>query len=213
MKPDAGEPTPRASENGARNLAPDPSVRSAKDAVRARIRAGRRQDALSGARDAARLPLLLGLAQPHTVVACYLSVPPEPSTRAFVDVLDAAGIRVLLPKLAGRRAPDWAWFTSAGGLAEGWHGIPEPPGAGLGATALGMASLIVVPALAVTLRGERLGTGGGWYDRALEHAAPDAVVAAVVNDAEVLDAVPHEPWDRCVGVVVTESGVRPAAGE
>lgn len=213
MKPDARVPTPRASENGSRNLPSDASASEAKDAVRARIRAGRRQDASRDARDAARLPLLLGLAERHPVVACYLSVPPEPSTRALVEALDAAGSRVLLPTLAGRRTPDWAWYARGDDLVEGWHRIPEPPGTGLGASALRLASLVIAPALAVTPRGERLGTGGGWYDRALGHAAPGAVVAAVVNDTEVLDAIPTEPWDLRVGVVVTESGVWPATGE
>ena len=186
---------------------------AAKREARERAGATRRHDLARDARDAARLPLLLALAEPHAVVACYLSVPPEPSTVAFVGALDAAGVRVLLPKLAGRRTPDWAWFNGAADLVDGWRGISEPSGAALGASALGLASLIVVPALSVTPHGRRLGTGGGWYDRALGEAASNAVVVAVVNDSEVLDAVPAEPWDRSVDAIVTESGVWTATGE
>ena len=51
--------------------------------------------------------------------------------------------------------------------------------------------------------GHRLGTGGGWYDRALLHADADARVATLVNDAELVADVPREPWDLPVDVIVT----------
>ena len=58
-------------------------------------------------------------------------------------------------------------------------------------------------ALQVTPGGYRLGTGGGWYDRALTHADPDAVRGTLVGDPEVVDAVPREPWVLPVDLVVT----------
>ncbi len=48
------------------------------------------------------------------------------------------------------------------------------------------------------------GTGGGWYDRALAWAKPSARLGLLLFDDEVLDAVPLDPWDRDVHVLVTE---------
>ena len=49
--------------------------------------------------------------------------------------------------------------------------------------------------------------GGGWYDRVLAHRADDVPVWAVVNDDEILDEVPHDPWDESVTAALTPSGL------
>ena len=54
--------------------------------------------------------------------------------------------------------------------------------------------------------GIRLGRGGGYYDRALVHARPDAVLVTVVFDDERVDRLPREVHDRPVTAVVTPSG-------
>jgi 5-formyltetrahydrofolate cyclo-ligase len=72
-----------------------------------------------------------------------------------------------------------------------------------------------MPALSVDRAGVRLGRGGGYYDRALLHARPDAVLVALVFDDEFVDELPAEPHDRRVTAVVTPSGgwqALPAAG-
>jgi 5-formyltetrahydrofolate cyclo-ligase len=71
---------------------------------------------------------------------------------------------------------------------------------------VGAATAVVVPAVAVDRSGVRLGRGGGYYDRALLHARPGALLVAVVYDDELLDELPAEPHDHRVGVVVTPSG-------
>ena len=63
-----------------------------------------------------------------------------------------------------------------------------------------------MPALAVARNGIRLGRGGGYYDRALQHARPGAVLVALVFDDEFVDELPTEPHDRRVTAVVTPSG-------
>ena len=83
--------------------------------------------------------------------------------------------------------------------------MPEPSTEPLGADGLGDATLIWCAALAATPAGDRLGTGGGWYDRALLHARADAVVGVLLRDSEVMDALPVESFDRPVGLIVTEA--------
>jgi 5-formyltetrahydrofolate cyclo-ligase len=96
--------------------------------------------------------------------------------------------------------------VDTGRLAPGRFGLLEPLGPRLGPTALGTADVVVVPALAVSRDGARLGRGGGYYDRALQHARPGAVLVALLFDDELLDEVPAEDHDHRVTAVVTPSG-------
>lgn len=152
---------------------------------------------------------------PEWTTACYFSVSPEPATLELVVAL-AARSRVLLPVLRtgapGKRpVPDWARYTDPGDLIIGRRGIPEPGGDPLGAGALHDADVVICSALALTPAGERLGLGGGWFDEALEHARPDAIVLALVNTDEVLPSLPTHPWDRRVHVIATPAGLTSAA--
>lgn len=136
-------------------------------------------------------------------VAAYLSVPPEPATLEIVAWLNTLGARVVVPVLGDRTRPDWAHYTGPDELRVGFRGIAEPTGAALGAESLAEADLILCPGLAGSERGARLGTGGGWYDRALEHANPQTPVVMLLNDDEVFEAVPMQQWDRRVDAIIT----------
>jgi 5-formyltetrahydrofolate cyclo-ligase len=66
---------------------------------------------------------------------------------------------------------------------------------------------VIVPGLAFTAAGERLGQGGGWYDRFLAHVRDDCVTVGVCFTDQVLDRVPTEAHDVRVDHVVTDAGV------
>jgi 5-formyltetrahydrofolate cyclo-ligase len=131
--------------------------------------------------------------EPLRVVALYLSFATEPGTGPVIDWLAGQRVRALAPTLL----PD---------ADLGWMDVPDGPPLGL--DAITDAEVILVPALAVDLRGHRLGRGGGSYDRALTRVQSGQTVLAVVHDDEVLDVVPFEPHDRSVDGVLTPSGVR-----
>ena len=70
-----------------------------------------------------------------------------------------------------------------------------------------------MPCVAVDHRGNRLGFGKGYYDRALAGCGPGTTCVGVAYAVQVQDAVPHQDWDVVMDVVVTESGVtRPDRG-
>lgn len=131
------------------------------------------------------------------VVACYLAREPEPGTLELVERL-ADDYRVLVPKIG--RTPDWAWYDAE--LVPGMFGIPEPATPGLGAAALAAADLVIAAALAAGTDGSRIGTGGGWYDRALLQRRPGVPVVVLLNDDEVRDC-PQQPHDQPIDVLVT----------
>jgi 5-formyltetrahydrofolate cyclo-ligase len=126
-------------------------------------------------------------------VAAYRPLATEPGSDKALEVLRAAGIRVITPVLLDDRDLDW---TS------------EPDGADrLGREAVRAVDAILLPALAVGRDGVRLGRGGGSYDRVLERVGPRMATYALLFDGELLDDVPSDPWDRPVRWVIMPSGV------
>jgi 5-formyltetrahydrofolate cyclo-ligase len=178
---------------------------------RQRIRAARRARGPElRARDAALLTTAaLRLAeQADGPVCAYLPVGVEPWSADGIEALRAAGHEVLLPVVAGRGAPlDWARFTGPDGLAAASFGLREPAGPRLGPSAAATARLMLLPGLAVDLRGVRLGQGGGYYDRTLPLVGDDVVRVVVLGDDELVDELPAAPYDRRVPAVL-----RPRSG-
>jgi 5-formyltetrahydrofolate cyclo-ligase len=73
----------------------------------------------------------------------------------------------------------------------------------------GRVDVVIVPGVAFAPDGSRLGQGGGWYDRFLAGVRPDCVTIGVGFDAQLLDALPVEPHDVRLDLIVTESGAVP----
>ncbi|MFE7745487.1 5-formyltetrahydrofolate cyclo-ligase [Nocardia sp. NPDC057455] len=142
----------------------------------------------------------------HGWVCAYVPVAGEPGSTAMLDALLAGGARVLLPVTGPPGPLSWAEYTGADTLRRARYGLLEPTGAVLPPDAVARARLILVPALAVDLRGVRLGRGAGYYDRTLPAARPDARLVAVVRDDELLDRLPEEPHDLRMGWALTPRG-------
>ncbi|RYV50388.1 5-formyltetrahydrofolate cyclo-ligase [Pengzhenrongella frigida] len=189
----------------------------AKDTMRTAIRSARQQRSERRRQEAAQAFADVLETMPELraarCVAAYVARPFEPSTGPLLELLADRGVRVLLPVLGTGLQRDWAAYNGADDLQQRAPGRPREPGtAGLGAEALQSADVIVAPALAVDTSGARLGQGGGWYDRALEHARPGTPVIAMVFAEEVYDAgtrpLPRQPHDRLVDAVATPEGWR-----
>jgi 5-formyltetrahydrofolate cyclo-ligase len=188
-------------------VTPEPDVVAAKAALRERLaarRLARPSAERSAAAAAVTTALLRGLGGTR-VIAAYAPEDTEPGHGRLPAAFTQLGARVLLPVLIAGE-PELRWAVDTGRLAPGRSGPLEPVGPRLGPTALGTADVVVVPAVAIARDGIRLGRGGGFYDRALRHARPGAVLVGVVFDDELLDELPSEPHDQLVNAVVTPSG-------
>jgi 5-formyltetrahydrofolate cyclo-ligase len=137
-----------------------------------------------------------------STVAAYLSRAGEPDTGPIRAALAARGVRVLVPWLRPDRDLDWVEDPGPDTLA-----VLRPAGDLLGPDAVGTASVLLIPALAVDTDGRRLGQGGGSYDRVLARVVPHQLVVACVHDDELVDAdaapLPEEAHDRRVDAVLT----------
>jgi 5-formyltetrahydrofolate cyclo-ligase len=146
-------------------------------------------------------------------VCAYVPVGTEPGSIEMLDMLLQRAGRVLLP--IARTDPDdapmpmrWGEYQP-NGLARARWGLLEPPEPWLPESALADAAMVLVPALAVDVRGVRLGRGRGFYDRSLSSRNPHAVLVAVVRDDEVVDELPADPHDvRMTHALTPRGGLR-----
>jgi 5-formyltetrahydrofolate cyclo-ligase len=68
--------------------------------------------------------------------------------------------------------------------------------------------LILVPAVACDAQGYRLGYGAGFYDRMLSQPEwSNALTIGIVFEFAYLPTLPHDPWDRPLHGVCTETGL------
>jgi len=185
------------------------SAAAGKAALRVRLLAAREGQSAGQRETAGRLirdhVLSLPQAQMAGTVAAYCSVGTEPDTRGLIYGLWKRGTYVILPLLRPGGDLDWASYEGPESLVPGPKGLLEPSEPPRGPDAVARAALVLVPALAVDTSGNRLGRGGGSYDRALARVGPRVPVIALLNDGELIDHVPAEPHDRPIGMVALPS--------
>ena len=139
---------------------------------------------------------------PDTVYL-YASFGGEADTFQLMDALWQQDYLVALPRVAGERM-DFYLVRSRKDLVPGFRNIPEP--AEHCEKACCPQAVVITPGTAFTRAGDRMGYGGGFYDRFLEKH-PDIIRLAVAFDFQILDLVPTEPTDICPQIIVTQSKV------
>jgi 5-formyltetrahydrofolate cyclo-ligase len=193
----------------------DSSGGTARSKLRAAL--GARRRAVSAAERAAAAQLVarhadsaLRLAA-HWRIALYAALPCELDTAPLLELAESRGCRIYLPRIDRRRSSRQMRFVEMrGALRRNRLGIDEPEATDtIGARWLDLAFL---PLVGFDARGVRLGTGGGFYDRAfafrrLRHAwhVPRLVgLGYAFQQLGHIDAAPHDvPMDA----VVTEEGI------
>ena len=138
------------------------------------------------------------------VIAAYGSVKDEPPTHELCEAITAAGKKLLLPKLGPKLSREWGWYRGPDDLQVMAPGRPpEPGGECLTSKVLDAVDVLLVPAILVGRHGQRIGQGGGWYDRILKQVRPDARIGAMIYPDEYVEAeLPQDPMDVCVHYVI-----------
>jgi 5-formyltetrahydrofolate cyclo-ligase len=150
-------------------------------------------------------------------ILLYLAMPGEVSVESLAE-RDAArqpGRRYYGPRCAPRRRlAVHRYVPGETPLRPGPFGIREPDPAEVPEEDASRLDLVIVPALLLGEGGERIGHGGGYYDRFLPRLRPDCRRVGVLPDALILPHLPQDPWDQRLDILVTESRVlRPARSD
>jgi 5-formyltetrahydrofolate cyclo-ligase len=156
-----------------------------------------------------RVLLESGLYRAARSVLLYASKDNEVDTGALLADAMGSGRAVMLPRWCSVRGEiEAAIVTDTTQLTAGKFGILEPPASARTVSADALAgALVCVPGLAFGPQGQRLGRGGGHYDRFLAALSPEAITVGLAYSFQLLDRVPEGPLDRRLNFVVTESAL------
>lgn len=140
-------------------------------------------------------------------VALYSPTRNEVGTQGIRDHAFREGKKVFHPRVAGDAGCDFVELKRAEELRPGRYGILEPSGDTLLTQGDEEGLVVFVPALAFDLLGNRLGRGGGWYDRALSRFGAGVTLAGLAYEFQIFDRLPAEGWDCKVDHIITERRV------
>lgn len=156
----------------------------------------------------------LGLFRRGAHVALYLPMAGEVDLRPCLELARQRGAHPYVPRITShrRRRMLFAPWLPGGRHRTNRFGIVEP-GSTTGSRAAVALDVVVLPLVGFDRRGNRLGMGAGYYDRALRRRL-DATrrwrrprLVGVGFACQELPAIPASPWDVPLDLVVTERGV------
>ena len=137
-------------------------------------------------------------------VFCFVGTSREINTRPILEDILAAGKRLCVPLCVGNGIMELRQVTDLRHLIPGAYGILEPP-ANAPLVAVDEVDFAVLPCLTCNHLGQRLGRGGGYYDRFLAHYRGGAVL--LCREKLIREEIPLEPHDYPVPWVLTERGL------
>ena len=140
------------------------------------------------------------------VVGFYSPFQGEFDARPFVTDLRARGARAVLPAVVAKGQPlefrEW-WPGVA--MVNGVYDLPVPDG-----TSVLTPDALLIPALGVGPQGDRLGYGGGYFDRTLAALHPKPLAVGIAFELSRIATIVPQPHDVFMDFIVTEAGIEAA---
>lgn len=165
------------------------------------MKAQRRERAtVEGGERAAENLLSLPEIQRAKTIFLYAAFGSELPTMPAIERLTALQKEVYLPRMENSGMVP-IFYQNGIPMPENRYGIKEP----VGVAFYGIPDVAILPLLAVDANGNRLGYGGGYYDKYLQ--GKPTLKVAYCYDFQVLDKVFSEPHDVKVNIIVTDKRV------
>ena len=147
-------------------------------------------------------------------IACYFANDGEMELQPVMQRLWSMGKECYLPVIhpVSRNRLCFLSYREGEPLSKNRFGIPEPQGRWLRPVPAWALDMILMPLVAFDGRGNRLGMGGGYYDRTLAFLRMRSCwhsprLLGVAYGFQRVDALSSRPWDVPLEMVVTESGL------
>ena len=142
--------------------------------------------------------------QAARTVFCFVGTAREIDTRPILEAILASGKALCVPLCAAPGVMELRQITDLDQLVPGAYGIPEPP-AHAPVVDIDDVDFTVLPCLTCNHLGQRLGQGGGYYDRFLAHYRGGTVL--LCREKLIREEIPLESHDYPVPWVLTERGL------
>lgn len=134
-------------------------------------------------------------------ILLYAALPREVQTMGLIRTLSSSK-NIWLPKVVGEDLEIRA-YEGEQSLQTGHFNVPEPTG--LLCPDLRIIDLIVVPGVAFSREGDRMGYGKGFYDRLLPKL--DAKKIGFAFDFQLFFDIPTEDHDEKMDLIITQKGI------
>ena len=143
-------------------------------------------------------------------VAAYLPNDGEISLEPLIKVCRTRDIRVNLPVLHPFSKTHLLFlnYSETAPLTANRFGIPEPVLDATQVCPVSQLDIILMPLVGFDARGNRLGMGGGFYDRTLAHIQSlptPPLLIGTAHDCQEVPALPVEEWDVPLDGILTPS--------
>lgn len=130
-------------------------------------------------------------------ILCYHALPDELPTQPILDKW-AKNKSLFLPRVNGNELEILNYNAQT--LQHGSFNIQEPQGDNI--INVQLMDIIIVPAIAYDLKGNRIGRGKGYYDRLLQNT--NATKIGIIFDFQLLDNIQTDTHDIPVDIVITD---------
>jgi 5-formyltetrahydrofolate cyclo-ligase len=193
-------------------------IQSRKKAIREQAHENRKQQPDKDELSRAICEKFVGLPeyQSAKTVMFYVDVRTEVRTRDYLATALTHGKKIVVPWCNEHGELELFWLQSMDDLSIGMYKILEPkaelrhlPSRQVPVTEL---DLVMVPGVAFTREGARMGHGKGYYDKLLEHARPDAPLVALAFECQFFPDIPTQDHDVFMDQIISEAAVYPGKG-
>lgn len=145
-------------------------------------------------------------------IACYLSNDGELDTQYIIEYCWQKHISVLLPVVDPQKVGHLQFLVhqAKAPMQRNQYGIAEPVWSADKVLAIDEIDIIFTPLVAFDMQGNRLGMGGGYYDRTLatlseHHNAPQLI--GLAHDCQQAENLPLQSWDIPLQGVITPTQI------
>lgn len=142
------------------------------------------------------------------IILLFASFRSEVSTFPLIEEALRLGKTVILPSVdAAKKELRLFEIRDITELSTGYMGIPEPAVPKERERDINDVTLAVVPGAAFDIHGNRLGYGGGYYDKLLSRLKKKIPLVAMAYEEQIVESIPTESHDKKIHVIVTDERV------